>query len=335
MGLNSQLSTLHGWMVMLNRREMVQKAANEGTVSKPGQHEFPFACYVSTFSCDEAIRYLSSAHEDANVGDDFVSSLTLGMGGGLSSRNRATEDIQTQIKEAEDTVDKATVALKAAKSKKARALWHLALEKVTTGHTSFDLMANVDFSYVLLWSLRSVIISWSIQEFDRAGNMPALLMRGWRPSAAFIKTDLYDKRPEFAWAHPRSYQLLDIPTSVTEHEIKSSVLAALTQDRDECIRDTDKRLIVVSCPSASGSSWRAILQFLDRDGCILFEKKANSANGIALVCKEIAPQLQLMINSTKEKLDEASAEYKVRLVKLLFAYRSGQCCQSSCGSPLF
>lgn len=80
MGLKSQLSTLHRWMVMLNRREMVHKAAKEGTVSEHGQHKFPFACYASTFSCNEAIRYLSSAHEDANVGDDFVSSLTLGMG---------------------------------------------------------------------------------------------------------------------------------------------------------------------------------------------------------------------------------------------------------------
>ena len=52
--------------------------------------------------------------------------------------------------------------------------------------------------------------------------------------------------------------MLEIPSSVMEHEVKSSVLAALTQDWEECIRDNaDKRLNVISHPLADGSLWRA------------------------------------------------------------------------------
>jgi hypothetical protein len=172
----------------------------------------------------------------------------------------------------------------------------------------------VNPSYVLFWKLRSATISLSTQGFERAEKMPALLMRGWRPSASFIETDLYEKRPEFAWAHPRSYQLLEIPSSVTEHEIERSILAVLIQNRDECITDNKNRVNVVSCQSAGESSWRAVLQVLDRDDCDLFEKKANSANGIALACKEIVPQLQMVVDSTKDILGQALAEHKVRLV---------------------
>lgn len=320
MGLTSQLGTLNGWMIMLNRREMAYKATNEGTVARHGRRVFPFACRSSTFSCDEAIRYLSSAHEDVNVGDDFVSSLSVGMGGGLSSRNRAVEDVPTQIKETENILDKATKALKATESKKARSLWHLALEKITTGHASFDLLANVNHSYALLWKLRSAIVSLSAQGFDRAENMPALLMRGWRPSTSFIETDLYEKRPEFSWAHPRSYQVLAAPSCVTVQDIKNSILAVLIQDRDEFITDNENRLNVVSCPSAGESSWRAVLQFFDQGDCDLFEKKANSANGIALACKEIAPQLQAVVDSTKDNLEQALAEHKVRRVYFLIFF---------------
>jgi hypothetical protein len=307
-------------MVTLNGREMAEKAVNEGTAARHRQRMLPFACHSSTFSCDEAIRYLSSAHEDANVGDDFVSSLSVGMGGGLSSRNRAAEDVPTQIKDMEKMLYKTTEALQAAKSKKARSWWHLALEKITTGHASFDLLANVNPSYVFLWKLRSAIVSLLTQGFNPAENMPALLMRGWRPSPSFIETDLYEKRPEFAWAHRRSYQVLAIPSSVMVQEIKNSVLAVLLQDRGECITENKNRVNVVSCPSAGESSWRAVLQFLDQGDCDLFEKKANSANGIALVCKEIAPQLQAVVDSTKVNLEQALAEHKVRRVYGLFFY---------------
>lgn len=311
MGAASQLGVINGWMIKENRRLMSARAFREGTSSAHGQRAFPFSCHASTFSCEEAIQYLSSAHEDANVGDEFVTDQRLGFGGGGSNRNRAAEDFETQLKEAEETVSVAIKALKDAKSKKARARWHLALEKVTTGQMDFGETSMLNPSIVLLWKMRSAVLSSCDRGLNDIENMPSLLVRGWRPSGSFMM-NLFAKHPTFAWAYPVSYQIDTIPSSVSTSEVRESILTVL-QSEEECEASSthDGPVNVVSTHS-NGETWRAVLQFTNEDDCTVFRQKAATKNGIELASKTIAPQLQAVIDSSKVILDEASEEYKVR-----------------------
>ena len=234
--------------------------------STHGQRSYPFSCHASMFSCDEAIQYLSSAHEGANVGEDMVSDHTVGFGGGASNRNRAANDFEAELADAETTLKLDAKALDDAKSERARARWHLALEKITTGHMDFEESARLDSSFVFLWKLRFTAIAYqlSINEnidcvedvireevpSSSKSKMPLFLRRGWRPSSTFM-SNLFENHPEFAWAHPWSFQLDDVPSSILSDEIKSSVLMSLesayelgTELSDDC------RINVVSSSSA-------------------------------------------------------------------------------------
>lgn len=299
-----------------NSREMKARASRDGLSSVHGEHSFQFPCHASSFSCEEAIQYLSSAQEDANVGAGFVTDQRQGFGGGGSNRNRTAEDFETQLKETKDAVESAAGALKEAKSKKARARWHFALEKVTTGAYLGEETSKLNPSFLLLWRFRCAVISLSSQDLYYAEDMPSLLLRGWRPSSAFVETELFERRPEFAWAHARSYQVEDVPSQVSTDEMKDSVLVALRANDDD---DDDEagassthggRVGVVNAHS-NGETWRAVVQFVNEDDCDLFRKKAGSKHGIFLHCQDKPPQLQAMIDSTKVILDEAAAEDKV------------------------
>jgi len=244
------------------------------------------------------------------VGEDMVSDHTAGFGGGGSSRNRAAQDFETELMDTEESLKLDTKALKDAKSKKAKARWHFALEKVTTGQMSNDDSPRLNPSFLLLWKLRSATIASCALGHGDTENMPSLLMRGWRPSAAFI-TNLLQQRPEFAWAHPMSYQVDDVPSSVSSDEVENSILTVLQSEEEfETSASNDGRVNVVSSLS-TGETWKAVLQFLNEDDYKLFQKKASLSDGIALVSKNVTPQVQAAIETTKSILDGAQNEYEV------------------------
>lgn len=291
---------------------MTSRVSREGTSNAHGNHSFPFACHASTFSCDEAIEYLSAAHEHANVGEDFVTDHRMGFGVGGSNRNRAAENVDTMLQEAEESIRHSTKALADATSKKARAYWHLALEKITCGQLDADsIPPEVSPSISMLWKLRSVVLEASKQEDGLADRLPALLLRGWRNSETF-QADVFHKHPSFAWAYPYTYQLDAIPSTVTLDEVNSSI-RHIFQDEDGDIdmigTDADRITIVKISPNSE--NWDAIVQFASEDDLQVFRKKAGSTNGVALTSQNISPQLQESIDSAKDSLDEAEAEYKV------------------------
>jgi hypothetical protein len=316
MGTSSQLKTLQGWMVNENRRQMRAITSLNGTASAQDKQPYPFPCHRSTFSVETAIQHLSSAQEDASVGKGFVTDQRQGFGGGGSSRNRAAEDFETQLKDTTEAVESAEKALNEAKSKKARARWHYALERVTTGAYLGDDTSKLNPSFVLLWSFRFAVISLTSQDLYYAEDMPAVLLRGWRLSLAFVEHELFKKRPNFAWAHPFSYQVEGIPSLVSTSEVKDSIVVALERSDDDgagLSSTHDDRVNVVNTHS-NGEIWQGVVQFASEADYNSFEKQTRSRHGIVLLCNSLPPQLQAAIDSARVSLDEASAQYKVCFV---------------------
>jgi hypothetical protein len=128
---SSQLQTLNRLMIDHNRREYGEGAIQQTDIDDDdngGQDEY--------MSCDEAIRFLSQVQDAARVDEDFATSLTLGGGGGISRRNRATESVDQLFKEAQERAARAARECEMARSKRAKARWHIALELITTGERS-------------------------------------------------------------------------------------------------------------------------------------------------------------------------------------------------------
>ena len=114
---SSQLATLNALMVDQNRRDYNLSADQEETTSTSKED----------MSCDGAIRFLSQVQDKARVEADFVTTQTVGGGGGISRRNRATESIEDQMCRTKEALAKVSRDLQAAKSRRARLRWHVAL----------------------------------------------------------------------------------------------------------------------------------------------------------------------------------------------------------------
>jgi hypothetical protein len=310
-------------MVNQNRREMTARTSRNGLPTTPSEHAFPFPCHASTFSVETAIRHLSSAQEDANVGEGFVTDHRQGFGGGGTNRNRAAEDIETKVMGANEAVESAAKALKEAKMRKAKARWHFALEKVTTGAYLGEDTTKLKSSFVFLWRSRFAAILLTSQGLHHSEDMPDILLRGWRLSIAFAENELFEKHPDFPWAHPRSYHLKDIPSSVCTNEVKYSLLAALqsNDDTEADVSSSNNNGVNVVNTLPNGQNWQAVVQFSNEDDYTLFQKKVGSKHGIALRTEDTLPQVQAVIDSTRATLDEASAEYKVRSIHAVGAVR--------------
>lgn len=241
-----------------------------------------------------------------------MSDTQLGFGGGGSNRNRAADNFAIQLKEAEDEVNSLTNAIKSARSKKAKALWHSALEKITTGQIGYEQATGLRPSVMLVWKMRSAVIWACENDLAKRKKLPMLLVRGWRPAKTFLG-DLFEKHPTFAWAHPFSYQLDAIPSTVLPSEVKDSILTVLLGEDDDCeITGADEGRVTVVSSHSTDETWKAVVQFASNDDLQIFRKKAGGSNGIELASKEISPQLKAAMDSTKVVLEEAEAEDKVR-----------------------
>ena len=165
----------------------------------------------------QALRYLSQAERQANVGDEFISDQQFSRGQGASNRTRAVEGIQEQVQQAQHAVGEATKKEAEAKSKRAKAHWHLALELVTTGALGNDdeMMSRVSPKMLLLWKWRNLCIKgeWEVTPLFR---------RGWRPCSTFAQ-DLLASNPSFRWAKSGCLLIANIPSEVSVDDVQLSI----------------------------------------------------------------------------------------------------------------
>jgi hypothetical protein len=303
-GVPSQLNTLNRLMIDENRREMYERGV-DGSEERPS----------NTMSCDEAIRFLSQAQESAHVQSDFVTTVAMGVGGGISQRSRAVTSIEDTIRETKQSTANAVAALCTAKTKRARSLWHYALEKVTTGQAPIakSALPRISPGFLRLWKWRELIIQLSTANYlNQNKKLPTILMRGWRPTKHF-RSILYTKQPSFAWAHPWALCVQTIPNEISLADVKSAVVAALQHKGEEegVEQQYDGFVNVVANPSG-GTSWNAVLQLADKAMYDIVKRRAASSYGFELPSKEIVPAVRAKIKAAEENLEEARAQHKVR-----------------------
>jgi len=139
LGCSSQLATLNRLLKEYNRRRLnttvggtgqdTTNTTGGGTGTGQNNNTFP-----KTYSCDEAVQFLSQVEDVARTDSQFVTNMVMGGGGGVSRRNRATLiDPQERIQQAKNQISKSTTVCNITRSSRAKARWHLALEGVTTG----------------------------------------------------------------------------------------------------------------------------------------------------------------------------------------------------------
>lgn len=254
MGSSSQMKSLNSLLInQARRRRMVPGAARHslhqdigGRVRNP----------IPVMNCDEAIMHLAALQESTRTNEDEVATMTLGMGQGLARRNRATVySVDEQIKDAESIVHRARKGLKAAATGRAKARWHWALERITTGCLPSEDLVDVNPKFRSLWLWRSVYIAaekamntqstntgssltnrmgrlgsaWR-NLFGSAttctGRFPVFLRRGWRLNA--VRFSAGPKR--FFWTDPNSFFLDPIPKGVKPEDIEH-VIASVVDDK--------------------------------------------------------------------------------------------------------
>jgi hypothetical protein len=185
LGCSSQLQTLNRLMIDHNRREYGEGMRQQTDDDGPDEY----------MSCDEAIRFLTQVQDAARVDEEFETSLTLGGGGGISRRNRATDSVEQQYLEAQDKDVRAAQECEMARSKRAKARWYMALERITTGELSFQNCEAIAPNFLRLWRWR-FMATRSVE--NTPGNLPLMLTRGWRPSETFFNT-ASSKRAKANW----------------------------------------------------------------------------------------------------------------------------------------
>lgn len=174
-GCPSRLETLDRVMVQHHRRSD-NPSVEKGTRAKGAQ---------DVLSVDEAVEFLSRVVDLVRVEDGMHTTQTVGGGFGRSRRDRAFESVDAKLEEAKLLIEAGEREVKAAKSKRAKARWHHALEMITTGHLKWNQVKDTGARTSIrnLWRWRLLVA----QEADSRNLLPSFLCRGWRPTANFFR----------------------------------------------------------------------------------------------------------------------------------------------------
>eukprot|EP00578_Thalassiosira_sp_NH16_P021382 CAMPEP_0181099756 /NCGR_PEP_ID=MMETSP1071-20121207/12826_1 /TAXON_ID=35127 /ORGANISM="Thalassiosira sp., Strain NH16" /LENGTH=1332 /DNA_ID=CAMNT_0023182433 /DNA_START=29 /DNA_END=4027 /DNA_ORIENTATION=+ len=337
MGVASQMKVLNALYRRILARDEKQKEQTH-------RHKKKKAESMRVMSPAEALRYLSQAERNANVGDEFISDQQFSRGQGATSRVRAAEDIEDQVKRAHDLVSEASKKEKDARSKRARSHWHLALELITTGALC-ESLSDVS-PIVFLWKLRSLCIK-SGDGGGRSIGIAPFLFRGWRPRLSFAE-DLLATNPSFHWARPGCLLLENIPPQVSIDDVREALyeasrkeprarmnLKALRKRLEKVKGEPNKARIqtqivetenqlpeaveydqqlrqpsVMACPllSATTENWKAYVQVSDCEDII---RQAKSRTGISLKSSDAVPHVQSAQEKAQEQFIQADAEQNV------------------------
>jgi len=308
MGVSSQLKTLNTLMVRANRRAHSgdlynSSQTNASNDDRPRKRRET----IRIMSCDEALRFLTQVQAEANVGDDFVSDVNFGRGGGATNRAHAMDSVEDQIQEAQSNVDAATNDLSDARRKRAKAHWHYALEMVTTGalsHKHKELGVAPKFSN--LWRWRCAATDLAEQSDKRTTSLPEVLTRGWRPKETF-QQDLYSTNPTFAWVHPFSLRLDYVPEQVAGEDIKTGVSKAIGNASVQLCNISS----AASSESQSNPTWAAWLQFSSEEDVKLLIKVASSKTGLEVESNCPVPHIEAGIEKATEDYANAKSENNV------------------------
>lgn len=310
LGVASHLKALNALLVDQARRQFAPIAAADRIKDD--------SLGYSGLSCDEAIRYLSVAQEATRTGDDEVAFMNLGFGQGMARRIRAElSSIEEQIQAANDSLLKATVENAQLKRRLAVALWHRALELVTTGH--WTMQKSSKFSGIWRWRrliLKLTEMSKVNPKTSSTRSIPTLLGRGWRPHQNFAE-ELVQNRPDFLWADPRCLELKAIPIEVETLELSTAILAAFCEDeqsRPSVESGTCHQRFEIKRQSLPlKSAWNAYLQFKHTSDIVQIHRLSCRVKGIPLPSAKRIPHIEKATELAQEKFDNASAAYTVSL----------------------
>jgi hypothetical protein len=263
MGVHTQLKTLNDLLIHQARRAQAA-LVDDGDENDDNDNvsDNGMADESRVLSCDEAIMHLAQLQEATRAGDDEVAFLQLGFGQGVARRSRAIDSIDQQIVASEQAQKKAREDLSEAKTSKVRALWHLALERITMGMIPPRELSSVCLKFRSLWQWRLLLHSsrYSVEDkmdeerqvsvpprsllsgglqswlhswlqvrsnpIDVAAKFPILLARGWRPSTNFVRS-LPIRHPDYFWAHSNSFTLQSIPNEISLEEIQNGIKKVL------------------------------------------------------------------------------------------------------------
>jgi hypothetical protein len=188
-----------GCPCLLNQvdRAMIQKNRKYSPLTSGDTAAHLWNC-EKPLSVDESIEFLARVIDGARVNDDFVSDFQQGGGMGRSRRDRAADSATMKIEEATGRLKSAQIKLTSAKSKRARARWHHALELITTGRLQNVSMSNR--SIQSLWNWRQLLLRLNEDGKIQSQQLPSVLSRGWRPSSNyFFPPSFYRARRHWRW----------------------------------------------------------------------------------------------------------------------------------------
>ena len=225
LGVASQLRVLNSLLQKNHRRN--ETSGRNAERSRGKRRET-----TRVMSCDAALTFLSQVQTDANVAEDFVSDERVSRGAGATNRAHAMDSIEDQMKQAQENVDEATKKAADARTKRAKANWHLAVELITTGAGEEVTRGRISPRFASLWRWRYLCINLKEREEgngNRFNGFPSSLQRGWRPHPSF-SDDILAIHPTFAWAHIHTLLLESIPQEVSIDNIASALCHAARKE---------------------------------------------------------------------------------------------------------
>lgn len=260
---------------------------------------------------------MAQLQEATRTGEDQVAELAMGFGQGLSRRVRASDSVEQKLVEAEQALHTARAEKQYAKSQRAKARWHLAMEKVTMGALPGNFLRRSKFRS--LWRWRSVATALH-QEQEGGASLPLVLRRGWRLSPTMSR-DWQTIRP-FFWSHPLSFFLEGLPMVVQLDEVESGIAEFLydrgpryqvnkTEKIRQSVGDSYSLEAARKCfeviafsTSPSSDSWIAGLTFSSYEAAAA-TLKAASERGIQLRHAAPIPAVKSRIEQTRAAYSEA------------------------------
>lgn len=195
LGCASQLSFLNRCMKEYNRtlQANIRRTSQEGEDSHLGEY---------VYSCDEAVRYLSQIEDFARTDSNFVTDVRVGGGGGIAFRNRALVSVEDRYEQEVSKLYRAKLLTETWRRKRAKALWHKALEAITTGEffgRNEHLYERINPKFRSLWGWRKIVL-YVQERLSQKKALPVLLTRGWRPSEeSFLVESPNRKRAKALW----------------------------------------------------------------------------------------------------------------------------------------